>query len=362
MEKIISKASVIRGSAVALFVLALAIETLGSENHALNLIKKAMDKFPQNRTLHLHASRLYLKKGQVDSAVIHWKKAVGSENIGSFLYWLDNSQKHFLLSGRSNQINEELNGPDKLSGTIRKWPVKQQPLNDMGLSLLERGYVSEALQVFLKDLQKGKEDPSLLFNIGLSFSKLNRHEEALEYYERAQSMGLNNPGLLNNKGYSLFSMGRFEEALTCYELARGLAPNDYIILNNLAACYLKNNQLDRAENCFNAAVKNNPGDATLENNLAMCLETMGKTREAINHYDKALFMAKNIKVKKKILFNKIICLIKLKSYHEALAACDSMPHDDSEFEIWGMRAELLNELGRIEEAAESYRKAMGLTG
>lgn len=357
MNKLMSRTAILQVATVVLFILALTIEKLGSINYALNLIKKAITTSPNNRTLHLHASRLYLKKKQVDKAVMHWKRAVGSVNIGSFLYWLNNSRKPFLSLEGSNEV---LNNTDKYQ--TLQWPVKQKALNDMGIGLLESGFVSEALEIFLKDLKKGKEDPSLMFNIGVSYSKLNKHEDALEYYEKAQSMGLNNLGLLNNKGYSLFSLGRFEEALTCYELAKGLAPNDHTILNNLAACYVKNNQLNRAENCLRAAVKCNPGDATLENNLAMCMEIMGKNREAIKHYDKALFMATNTKIKKKILFNKIICLIKLKKYQEALAACDSIPYDDSEFEIWGLRAELLNELGRIDEAAKSYRKAMGLTG
>jgi len=358
----------LKGGILVLCSMALVLETIGSENKALQLLRKAINISPQNRELHLHASRLFLKKGQVDKAVMHWKKAAGPENIGSFLYWLDKSK---FAPGRKKQAGnerEKSNPWDDLAGVVREWPVNQPILNDVGLDLLERGYIQEALQVFLQDLRKGKTDPVLLFNTGLALSKLNRHREAQEYYEKAQNMGLNSLELLNNKGYSLFCLGQFEEAQTCYELARGLAPNDYTILNNLAACYLKTNQTERARNCFLAATKHNTKDAVLENNLAMCLEMTGKLQDALVHYDRAAALEKNEHIKKKIMLNKINCLIKLNRCQEALQICESLLKENgkengkNEFELWGLRAELLNELGRTREAAECYRKALGLTG
>lgn len=337
------------------------LETIGSKNNALYLLNKAMCIFPRNRELYLYASRLYLKDGQVDKAVMYWKKAAGPENIGSFIYWLERYKKRYPFNNGPIKPQSQSppytpkNDPDK------NRPAGQAVSNNAGLELLEKGYVEEALQFFMQDLRVGKADPFLHFNIGLALSKLNRHKEALTNYEKAQKMGLNTLELLNNKGYSLFNLRRFDEAQSCYELARGLAPTDYTILNNLAACYLKTNQKEKARDCFMGAAHNNPGDATLENNLAMCLEASGSMQKAIEHYDHALSLTNDLPTRKQILINKINCLIKQKQISEALAICEELPCSDNEYEIWGLRAELLNELGRPREAAESYRKALGLT-
>lgn len=353
----------LNGTSAVLYSLALALEILGLRSIALGMFKSAIKKSPHNRWLHLHASRLCLKKGQVDMAVTHWKKAAGPEDIGCFIYWLKKSNRIPALYGKTGRNLCSL-APEDEAGIItpaRKKIPESEP-QDPGLEMLERGNIDGALEFFFKELQTEKSDPGLLFNTGVALSKLNKHEEALVYYEKAQEVGLNNLELLNNKGYSLFNLARYDEAQTCYELARGMASNDYIIFNNLAACYAKTGQAAKAHQSFIAAVEQNPGDPLLINNLSMCLEICGKAAEALKYYDRALVIGKDQNIKNTVLINKVNCLIRLKRYQEALESCDQMFRDGSgsEFELWTLRAELLNKLGRAGEAADSYRKALGL--
>ncbi|AGL01447.1 tetratricopeptide repeat protein [Desulfoscipio gibsoniae] len=339
------------------YSLAVVMEKLGSLTNALNMVKWAITNAPNNPKLCLHASRLYLKKGQVDNAVYYWKKVAGRENIGCFLYWLRGHRKGSLKEEQAYYGQ----WPHRQVEKERYYGNNNKNSNNTGLELLERGCTPEALKVFMKELEEGGADAILYFNIGHVLSKLNSHHKALEFYERAQSLGLNSIELFNNKGYSLFLLNRFEEAQTCYELARGLAPTDYGILNNLAACYIKTNQCDKAVKFFKKAIQNHPGDATLANNLAMCLETSDQKDEALKHYDMALQWEKKETNKKIIALNKIKCLITLQKYQEALVLCDSQQEEEHDFELWSIRGELLNELGKISEAAEYYRKAFGLT-
>jgi len=349
------------GTSAVLYSLALVLETLGLRNIALGMFKNAIKKYPHNRWLHLHASRLCLKKGQVDMAVTHWKKAAGPEDIGCFIYWLNKSNRIPAMYRKPESNLCSLQDEASLIAPARKKVTKSAP-QDPGLEMLEQGNVDGALEFFFKELQTEKSDPGLLFNTGVALSKLNQHQEALVYYEKAQEVGLNNLELLNNKGYSLFNLARYDEAQTCYELARGMSANDYIIYNNLAACYTKTGQAAKAQQSFSTAVKQNPGDPLLINNLAMCLELCGKATEALKYYDRALVIGNDQNIKNTVLINKINCLIRLKRYQDALACCDQMFRDGSgsEFEIWTLRAELLNTLGRVGEAADSYRKALGL--
>ncbi len=340
----------------ALYSLAVIMERFGSLTNALNIVKRAITNAPNNQKLYLHASRLYLKKGQVDKAIIYWKKAAGQDNLGIFLYWLNSISKksHTKHHAFPYWLSQQREGKDNYRDNITD-------LNNTGLKLLEKDCTHDALTVFLQDLKNDEGDAGLYYNIGYTLSKLNRHTEALGFYEKAQNSGLNNVELLNNKGYSLFLLNRLEEAQTCYELARCLAPHDYVILNNIAACYIKTNQPDKAVNYYKSATQNHPGDATLENNLAMCLEATDQQNEAVKHYDLALQREIEVDLKKKITINKIKCFIYMQRYQDALVLCDGLSNEKSDYELWSIKGELLSRLGKITEATDSYRKAFGLT-
>ncbi len=344
-------------SVQVLYSLAVIMEKIGSLTKALSIVKRAITNAPNNQKLYLHASRLYLKKGQVDKAAIYMKKAAGQENLGIFLYCLNGSYRKKMHTGHQSNTywwSQQPEGKESYGNNTAN-------SNKTGLDLLERDCIHAALTVFLQDLKEDEGDAGLYYNIGYTLSKLNRHIEALKFYEKAQSKGLNNVELLNNKGYSLFMLDRFEEAQTCYELARCLAPLDYTVLNNIAACYIKTNRPDKAVNYYKSAAQSNPGDATLENNLAMCLEANGQKDEAVRHYDLALQCETKEELKKMITLNKIKCFITLQRYQDALVLCDGLPDEKLDYELWSIRGELLGKLGKNSEAAESYRKAFGLT-
>ena len=353
----------LNGTSAVLYSLALVLEILGLRSMALGMFNNTIKKFPHNRWLHLHASRLCLKKGQVDMAVTHWKKAAGPEDIGCFIYWLNKSNRIPVLYSKTRR-NLCFLAPeyDEACLALNRSNIPEPSSQDPGLEMLEQGKIEGALEFFSQELQQQKSNPGLFFNTGVALSKLNKHEEALVYYEKAQELGLNNLELLNNKGYSLFNLSRYYEAQTCYELARGMVSNDYIIFNNLAACYAKTGAAAKAYQCFSTVVEQNPDDPLLINNLSMCLEISGKAVEALQYYDRALAIGKAQNIKNTVLINKVNCLIRLQRYQEALESCDQMFCDGSsnEFELWTLRAELLNTFGRVGEAAESYRKALGL--
>ncbi len=358
MECISNKLRSIQVDIQLLYSLAIIMEKLGALTKALSMVQRALTiaSATNKQKLYVQASRLYLKKGQMDQAVLFWKKAAGQENLGIFLYWLNRCQKK---PNRGHQLHtfQWLQQPKEQNYGYLHTAMAQ----NCGLDLLEKGRLPDALTAFLQDLRKNGGNAGLYFNIGHTLSKLNRHLEALVYYEKAQNSALNTVEMFNNKGYSLFMLNRFEEALACYEIARWLAPRDYAILNNLAACYVKTNQPDKAVNYLHKAAQSYPGDAALENNLAMCLEAIGQKAEAVKHYNLALQWANQEEHKKMMILNKIKCLITLHRYEEALVLCDEQQEAKLDVELWSIRGELLSKLGKITEATDNYRNSFGLT-
>jgi tetratricopeptide (TPR) repeat protein len=76
-----------------IYSLAVIMEKMGSLKNALRLVEKAITNAPNNQKLNLQASRLYLRKGQLDKAAMCWEKAVGQENLGVFFYWINSYWK-----------------------------------------------------------------------------------------------------------------------------------------------------------------------------------------------------------------------------------------------------------------------------
>lgn len=340
-------------------VMACLFEAAGAGKPALRSLKKALQNNPDQADLHLQASRLYLKMGQVDRATLHCKKAASGLEAGSFLYWLDRASNGGLRPHRWDELEIEDSLVDE------KQPVDTLPVvdrvsefNNSGICLLENGHFREALTCFQQARVLGGEDPEILLNTGLALSKLNRHLEALEYYTQAQSHGFSTPELLNNKGYSFFHLERYEEALVCYELARQYLPHDLGLLSNLASCYHQMGRLEEALGCNRSALKACPQDATLYNNLGICLEKTGEEAEALESYRKAVELSPRNST---FLLNYGQCLLNLSRYEETFDVVEEiLAYEPNHYQAWGLRGELLAEQGKMREAAECYGKALGL--
>jgi len=324
------------------------LETVGAHTQALDIVDRVIKNNAPTANLHLQASRLCLKEGQIDRAVMHWKKAAGAENIGNFLYWLNKIYRPVeknLCKVQAQQVqfrDWELQQLKSADTSMRNPKNEEAALNDVGVKLLQSQKPADALSIFNALINNGCSDPSIFFNAGLSLSKLSRHGEAVQHYTKAQALGLNSLELLNNKGYSLFHCGQYDEALSCYEVARGMAPRDTIVLSNLASCYQCCGDNKKAMACFNSALSVHPGDDTLENNLGICLENTGDKKAALEHYNRSLLLNPNNTFAK---INKAGCLAKLNKHIKALEIYENLLNSDpANHHIWGLKAELLMEM------------------
>lgn len=348
------------------------LEALGAEEHALRLIDRAMALAPRRRDLHLQATRLCLKRGRLDRAAVHWKKAAGEQYKAGFMYWLKRTNHHPLYKEHFIQrtaIKMDYYQDTETESDIEKYSPLKSPsgkchnpgninLNDVGINLLQTGKCEEALVIFRQLEVQGNTEPAVFLNIGLALSKLNRHQEALDYYQKVQASGLNSVELYNNKGFSLYHLGRFEEAIACYELAQQMSIRDISVLSNLASCYQRVGLHQQAMSCYQKALCINPDDVTVLNNYALCLDETGSHEEAADMYNKALLLDPE---NKNVLLNSALCCINLKRYQRSMEIFDQILASDPDCqETWGLRGNLLCELGCHHEAAQCYSKALGL--
>lgn len=354
--------------------------TLGAREKAIKCIQKGLCVDTNNSKLHLMAANIFLKRGQIDKAAFHYKKAVNLNEPVSYLYWLVNTKYEFHNAtckfNYKNKNRRILNKNDNLSAVsdaIKSGDIDRtlkllnnihesgtnssSAYNNAATFLLKSGKTQEAYDLLQKASRVSK-DPAIFANIGLALSKMGNYKKALFSFEKAQLLGINTPELLNNKGYALFCLGRDEEAITCFELAHQMAPTDQLILNNLASCHVRIKNFKTALNFYLQAIENGPPDANIYNNMALCLEELRDFEKALHYYEKAMSLDKNNMA---VLINRASCLASMGKYEESLAAYDELLKKEPNNQlIWGIRADILAELGRTNEAVECYSRALGV--
>lgn len=347
------------------------LNRLGFETRVLNLIEDTLRCHPDQTELHIEAGRLYLRRGQFDKSAWHFSRVNPALDPADFVPWLENllDEDHeevitdrasvlyalglwYLKTGDPARALEYLKG-------IRTHRSHPGVYNQRGLCHLSLGQYREALQMFGIAWRSGRPDPEIMYNQGVVHVKLKAYEQALDLFERAQRRGFSNVDLLNNKGYCLFHLGRYREAVLSYETARKLAPGDVIVLSNLAVGYTKLRRFNDASDCYRAAIRLDPSDAMLRNGYGLCLQSAGRYGEALEQHERAA----ELEPGPLNLGNRALCLQRMGRREQALAAYDAIlaEHPDDR-RVWGMRADLLAELGRGEEAADALNRSLGLTG
>lgn len=347
-----------------------ALTKLRADKAALRLITKALTTFPDQPDLYFEAGRIYLRRGQFDKSVWHFKKANPGLEPSNFISWLEelvNDYNEAIVADRGSvlcalstwylQTGDPSRALKYLSPPYlhRSFPGA---LNTKGLCLLALGRYIQAQQAFEVAVNTGG-GPEILYNAGIACLKLKQYDRALKLFEQAQQRGFAGADLLNHKGFSLYYLGRLEEAALCYEMALNLSPNDHLILGNLAACCEKQGRLAEALDHYREAIRLDPFDAALRNNFALCLQSAGRYNEALQQHDRTIELDSDLSY----VCNRAVCLYRMGETDQALAVYDELLRaNPSESTVWGLRAELLMSLGRTSDATESLNRSLGLTG
>jgi tetratricopeptide (TPR) repeat protein len=174
-------------------------------------------------------------------------------------------------------------------------------------------------------LQKQRaEDPQYQYNIGLVYLQNGNFDEAAKYFNKALSLRSNFYLALNGLGLTNFMQGKFQNAAGYFEKCLQVNPGFTEARNYLGSVYQELGLLDKAEEEFKKAI----ADETYKSrelpyyNLARLYLVQDKDEEALQLVEKSI-----------AINNRMVMSLNLKGI-------------------------LLERLGRIKEAIESYRRAL----
>ena len=160
--------------------------------------------------------------------------------------------------------------------------------NNLGLSMLGRGQVVEAIAHFERALSNQPTFAEAHNSLGSALAAAGRLHEAVGCYRRALQLKPDYVAAHNNLGDALAKEGKLDEAIEHYREALRQRPDYAPARNNLGAALAREGKLDEAIAQYAQALQLNPAFAEAYNNLGLALADQGKLTEAIQQYEKAL--------------------------------------------------------------------------
>ncbi|MBW2622477.1 MAG: tetratricopeptide repeat protein [Deltaproteobacteria bacterium] len=200
-------------------------------------------------------------KGNVSSAVGHYKKAISVDPYSSRAY--DGLGRVYFKMDLREQAEREFMIADGLE-TLRKNPEDLEAALKIGPALMSKGRNDQARACMQPLLQKHSNNADLLKALGLCSKALNDNKKAREYLNAAMELKDNDPDLYLKLGELEFASGNQESGKWFTEMSRNLNqaandPADTASRFGIAHLFLQKNQFQNALPFLQKSVEIDPG-------------------------------------------------------------------------------------------------------
>jgi tetratricopeptide (TPR) repeat protein len=256
------------------------------------------------------------------------------------------------------------------------------------MALLDENYLEESKKSFYNAFQLDSKFFKALLKIGEILLKQDRCEEAMVYFDEMLKSEPNNELALTRKGDTFYLSSKVPEALTFYQKALSVNPNNEDALLGMGLCKHSTKELDEAINYYDKALNVDADNTNAMYNKAVALLAKGESKHVgellkkakniddspyilyacgLNYlrekkYDLANEMfdaciAKNLRAPE-VFLSKAQALYGNANYEEALRYVDEViKSKDNYFNAWNTRANILDKLGKKDEALNWYKAA-----
>lgn len=213
------------------------------------------------------------------------------------------------------------------------------------------------IQEITEKLIKDPDNVDLLVLRGQVYRSNGKYIESLLDLERAWLLNRENRTVVLQRALTLSALGRDKEAQSAlnYFLQEESDPKRVFALAERASIHARNGQAELAITDFTSAIQLQP---TIELYLVRgkLQESLGKLEDAAEGYQDGL-----AKLRDAILLKKGLIRVRMiqKQYSEALALVDKEIAGSSVKTSWHLkRAEILDNMGRSDEASLAYEQAL----
>lgn len=242
----------------------------------------------------------------------------------------------------------------------------KEPLNAnyhylTGYSQYQRGLFLEAATAMEKAVELGLSDPSGFYYYGCALASSGRYSEAAQSFSRSMTLKPDFVAAQANLANCFFELQDYEQAEFHYKEVLSREPGNLIACHNLAQVFYLTQRIDIAIAYFERAVAVAPYIAELWASLAAMQEAQNLLDTAKGSAAKALQLEpKNLTAA--VALAKV--LRRRNQTKEALATLDAAQVNSDVFgstvAYWAERGQILERLGRYDEAWHAYGQSKAL--
>ncbi len=150
------------------------------------------------------------------------------------------------------------------------------------MSLIEKGRFDEAIDQFLKIVEKNPNYGLAYSNLGAVYYKRGKLDKAIEASRKAIEINPNDKAAHGNLGNIYTDLKRYDEAISEHKKVIELTPNDADAYTNLGTAFSKKGNTEEGVDQFKKAVSLNPHHPLARKNLGYSYYNMRKWPEAID--------------------------------------------------------------------------------
>jgi Flp pilus assembly protein TadD len=158
-------------------------------------------------------------------------------------------------------------------------------LNQLGVLLVDKGKLHEALYLFNRAVSANRKWGMLLSNRGMVLGELGDNGEALLDHRRAVHLEPNNAVCWNNLSISCERNGLYEEALMASDRSLGIDPENAVALHNRGVVLIRLVRHDEAMEYFNRCLAIEPDYPDAHYNLGTCHLLRGNFEDGFREYE-----------------------------------------------------------------------------
>jgi len=235
-----------------------------------------------------------------------------------------------------------------------------QSLLQRALAHLQRNQGAEAEAVLGQILAQRSDEPNALQLLGVIRRMQGRNGEAEELYRRSLAVKADQPQVHHNLGNLLAVLARFDEAIAEQHEAVRLKPNYVEAHLNLGLAHSAKGEHAAAEKSLREALRIQPNFLLAKQSLGAVLNDLDRPNEAEAILRQALAAgSRNPRQVAALEHNLGLSRMKQRRYGEAVGLFDAAQAKapDMRFADYN-RGNALQNLGQLEAAVESYRRAI----
>ena len=325
-------------------------------NHAVELISKAVRAQPSNAAYYFSLDMAYRALGRLDEVTASYQKL------------LEHTPDNAIVWNRLGNAIKDQGIPAEAAtcyqNAIALKPDFPEAFNNLGIVFAEHGELDSAIECYNQALALDPADAATYANLGIVLRKQNKLDEAVTCYRKAIELKPDFAAAHTNLGNALLEQSNLEDAVECFRRALALQPDDTVLLVNLGNGLMELERLDEAAACFEKAITFKPDFPEAHAQYGASLARRGKPVEAATSFLRAIELKPNFPE----AFNELGLLFST----DTKGALSHFGKSDQAIVCYQQAIELKPDLasahsnlglelqaqGRIEEAIACYRNAI----